>query len=199
VKAAIHKTTYHFSQQPRALFRLDALGGLLSAGLMFFVLRPFHAAFGIPPGWPLPLAGLGLAYALYSGVCSLWAGSGPLPDFPAAGRTRLKIIALANGLYCLFTLWLIGRHYPQLSLLGLAYFLGEVLLIASLAALEWQVAQTPGHDSPPTNLFVEFAKRLYEQLHDQQGLPTRSAFFSAKSNRPWNLFAMAQQGSISVC
>lgn len=116
--------------RPRQLFLIDGLGAALSAILLGIVLPSFASVFGVPPNI---LYGLGLVaalFAIYSLSCHLW--------FPDKWRPFLKGIAIANFLYCLITMGLIGYLYPQITWLGIGYFVGEVMIIGFLVAWEWR-------------------------------------------------------------
>jgi hypothetical protein len=55
------------------------------------------------------------------------------------GRFYMKVIACANLLYCCLTAVLVINFYPSLSILGVSYFLGELVVIGLLIYLEYEV------------------------------------------------------------
>jgi hypothetical protein len=55
---------------------------------------------------------------------------------PIKWRSYLKIIAILNSGYCLFTLYHVFLSYEHLTVYGLLYFLGEVLVILLLSSYE---------------------------------------------------------------
>ncbi|MCB9038886.1 MAG: hypothetical protein H6557_19915 [Lewinellaceae bacterium] len=113
---------------PRKLFLIDGLGALLSAFLLGVVLVQWEHIFGMPPRVLYPLAAIAGAFAVYSLSCH-W--------FPTQNHGPfLKGIAIANLLYCCLTLGLVVYWYPQLTALGVIYFLVEIGIVCSLAIVE---------------------------------------------------------------
>lgn len=117
--------------KPATIFLLDGIGALVTAGLLLLILTRFEPLFGMPRNALRGLALMAFVYGVYSFTCYL-----------ARNRWRpyLQIIALANLTYCLITLGLILVNYRQVTWVGVAYFVGETILILSLAALEWRLA-----------------------------------------------------------
>lgn len=52
----------------------------------------------------------------------------------------LKVILVANLLYCILTGLVVSKYWAELSLIGLVYFMGEMILILTLATLEYKLA-----------------------------------------------------------
>ncbi|MCP4446502.1 MAG: hypothetical protein GY811_14320 [Myxococcales bacterium] len=120
---------------PRRLFLLDGLGALLSAFLLGVVLVHFESTFGMPSQTLHGLAAIAGVFCLYSLTCSLlnieqWRGG-------------LRLIASANLLYCCLTLGAMLYLHQDLSLLGFAYFAGEIAVVVALATLELRTASRP--------------------------------------------------------
>lgn len=119
--------------QPRTLLVIDGFGALLSAFLLGVVLVRFSSVFGMPINTLYLLAALPVGFAVY--------------DFAVLGlRLRplspwLRGIALANWGYCVLSIILLFQHAADLASWGWAYFVGELIIVASLAGLEWQVAR----------------------------------------------------------
>lgn len=122
------------TSNPRQLFLVDALGALLSAFLLGVVLVIFEPVFGMPCAILYVLAGVAVVLAVYSFSC--------YARFPRNWPPFLKIIAIANVIYCAVTLGLVVYLYEQLTGLGVAYFILEVIVISSLVRIEWKVAAT---------------------------------------------------------
>lgn len=119
------------------LFLIDGLGALLTALMLGLVLPRFEVFFGVPPALLYPLAGVGAAFAVYSLSCHRWAP-----------RPRLLLgIATANTLYCLVTLLLLGFLHQAITGWGVAYFVGEILLVLGLVWVEVTVARREGQNS----------------------------------------------------
>jgi hypothetical protein len=116
----------------RRVFLADAVGALISFGLLFFLLRPNPAWFGMPDDVVLALALVAVALAAYSSACVLQRA--PLRPF-------LTALIVANILYCTATVVAVVLHREQLTPLGLAYFVAELLVIAALLAAELRTAR----------------------------------------------------------
>jgi ABC-type Fe3+-siderophore transport system permease subunit len=124
------------NEQPRRIFLLDGIGALLTALLLTFLLARFQEAFGMPVSVLRILATIAFAFAIYSFICYFAAEK---------WRPFLKFIAIANVTYCLVTSILLITNYKQLTVLGLVYFLAEILIILTLAIYEWRLSDTLMH------------------------------------------------------
>lgn len=117
---------------PKQLFLIDSLGALLSAILLGFILVRFENTFGMPARVLYPLSFIACIFSIYSLLCFLvkignW-------------RICLKIIAIANLLYCCLTLGLIIYVYQKLTILGIIYFVLEIIIITILLIIELKTA-----------------------------------------------------------
>lgn len=120
---------------PRTFFLIDGLGALLSAFSLGVVLVQLEHLFGMPAAVLYCLALAAGAFMVYSLSCYVF--------FPKNWRSFLRLIALVNLSYCALTLSLLFYHQPQLTAWGNAYFILEIILVATLALLELQVAKRP--------------------------------------------------------
>ena len=111
----------------KKLLLVDAAGGLLSVILLVLVAR-FEAYFGMPQQILYTLAVLACLYATYSFCCYLFVKNNRPP--------YLKLIAVANLLYCCLIVFLLFNFYPQLTTLGFIYFSAEIIVICALAVIE---------------------------------------------------------------
>lgn len=121
------------TSNPQAIFLIDALGACLTAFLLAVVLARFEPYFGMPPK---VLYGLSLAaclLAIYSFSCYFFK--------PKNWKIYLKIIAVVNLVYCCMTMGLVVFYWQQMTVLGLGYFGGEVLVIGGLVWMEWGMAK----------------------------------------------------------
>ncbi|MEM7571709.1 MAG: hypothetical protein AAF433_02360 [Bacteroidota bacterium] len=118
---------------PRTFFLVDGLGALISAFLLGVVLVKWEHLFGMPVVTLYYLALAAGAFMVYSLSCYLF--------FPKNWRPLLRLIALVNLSYCALTLSLLFYHQPQLTVWGNAYFILEIILVATLAFLELRVAK----------------------------------------------------------
>lgn len=112
----------------RKIFLLDGIGGLITSFMLFFVLRNFEEYFGMPGEVLIWLSALGLAYGIYSLSCYFFVREN-LNKF-------LKLIAVANIIYCLITGVLIFVHYDSVTGLGVMYFVVEIFIILGLVRME---------------------------------------------------------------
>lgn len=128
----VNKSILFFTQNPRILFLLDALGALITATLLYFVLQPFHETFGIPANILSYLSLSGLVLCVYSLSCFLF--------LKANWKSFLRVIAIGNLLYCLATSILLILFFNQLTVLGLLYFLIEICIILFVVILEIKTA-----------------------------------------------------------
>ena len=118
--------------QPKTIFLIDGMGALVSAVLLGLVLTRLETFFGLPKNVLYVLAGIALLLAVYSLSNAFMQPINP--------SRRLKLIAVANLLYCLLTVVLLFIFYPQLTIFDVFYFMGELLIILSLASLEMKAA-----------------------------------------------------------
>lgn len=113
---------------PKQLFLVDGLGAVLSAFLIGIVLAGFESIFGMPQEVTYFLSIIPCLYAIYSFTCFRLIQKNWKP--------YLRFIALANLLYGCLTIGLVIYFYPHVTGWGLLYFIGEVIIIIGLAAIE---------------------------------------------------------------
>lgn len=115
-------------RNPNRLFLIDSVGALLSTILLGFILVRFENIFGMPANALYLLSFIACIFFIYSLLCYLikienW-------------RPYLKIIAIANLLYCCLTLGLIIYLYQKLTIFGLLYFVLEIIIVIILSITE---------------------------------------------------------------
>ncbi|MEP3388548.1 MAG: hypothetical protein ABJO02_10195 [Reichenbachiella sp.] len=115
---------------PKKVFLLDACGAVVSAVLLGLVLTALEPLIGMPTLILQKLAITACFFAAYSFFC-FWR-------LPENWRPFLKVIAMANFCYCLYTIFLVISLYQVLTPLGIAYFIGELIVIFVLVAFEWK-------------------------------------------------------------
>ena len=118
--------------RPRRLLLVDAAGALLSAVLLGLVLPQTSALWGMPRAALYFLALWPCLFLLYD--LGVWRRRGPVRPW------HVRLIAGANLGYCLLSMGLLWQHAASLTVLGWAYFGGELLLVIGLAWVEWRVA-----------------------------------------------------------
>ena len=119
------------AENPRRLFLVDGLGALLTAFSLGVILVRFEAYFGMPRSVLYILSAIACIYGFYSISCSFFTTS--------SWRSFLKVIAVANLLYCCITTGLVFYFYQRLTIFGVAYFLLEIIIIVVLAIVELKV------------------------------------------------------------
>jgi len=108
----------------------------VTATLLGVVLVRFADAFGVPERVFAGLAGIVLVYCVYSSIMVLLN--------PSRWRLTVRVIAVANALYCGVTLIMLVVLRDRVTALGVAYFVGEAALILGIAAFEWRYASRRG-------------------------------------------------------
>lgn len=121
------------TSKPKQLFLLDGVGACLTAFLLVVVVARFDDFFGMPRGVVFCLSGVASVFA----VCSL----GSYFFVNDAWRLFLKRIAIANLLYCCLTLGLTVAYWQRLTGWGISYFLLEIVVVSSLAAVELKAVE----------------------------------------------------------
>jgi hypothetical protein len=116
--------------KPKTLFLIDGFGALASAFLLSVVVARFESIFGMPQKISCLLALVAGLYAIYSFTNYF---------FIKENREHyLRIIALANLIYCCITAGFVFYYYQLLTSIGLIYFLTEIVLIVNLAVLAFK-------------------------------------------------------------
>ncbi|CAD0007338.1 hypothetical protein [Flavobacterium chungangense] len=117
-----------FIKKPKNIFLLDGFGALLTTLLLFFVLRTFNDFFGLSKSILGYLAALALVFSIYSIFCYFLVSDN--------WKSFLKIICAANIFYCFLTIGILVFNYHNISIFGIAYFLGEIAVIVGIVFLE---------------------------------------------------------------
>lgn len=115
----------------KQIFLIDSLGAVLTAVLLSQVLVRLVPFFGMPESILYLLAGIAACFALYSFTCYLLVKDN--------WRPFLLGIAIANTLYCMVTFSLVVYLFNSMTALGIAYFIGEIILVLGLVALELKI------------------------------------------------------------
>lgn len=114
--------------RPRNVFLLDGIGALFSAFLLVALLAPFENIFGMPRKVLYALSLPAFGFTVYSLSCYFFDVQ--------RWQLFLKLIALANFIYCCVTFGLVIQEYDSLTMLGVAYFLGEIVIIFAVIGIE---------------------------------------------------------------
>ncbi|MFL0683181.1 MAG: hypothetical protein ACJLTB_08085 [Algoriphagus aquaeductus] len=129
---AVRKMIKQLSSEPKKLFLIDSIGALTTAFLLFVVLRNFNEYFGMPERILTYLSVIAVFFCIYSTTCFFVIKANWTPF--------IRIISIANLLYCVLTIGLVMFYNPQLTTIGTAYFLGEIAIIIGLVYIELKVA-----------------------------------------------------------
>jgi len=118
--------------KPRQFFLVDSLGALITTMMLGLVLARFESIFGMPQKVLYVLASIALVFCIYSFLSYLLLKEN--------WRPFLKIISIANLLYCFLSLGLVIYFFGKLTILGVTYFVLELIVILILVRIELKVA-----------------------------------------------------------
>lgn len=121
---------------PKRLFLADGIGGLISAFMLYVVLKDFS---GMPSRVLDQLAAIALFCGIYSLSCYAFVKS--------HWKNFMKFICVFNGCYCVLTLVMMVIHFSSLQPAGTIYFLAEIAIIAKLAITEFKAVQYDNNKS----------------------------------------------------
>jgi hypothetical protein len=127
----MNKTVNLFAAKPKILFLTDGLGALLTAFLLFVVLRNFNGYFGVSQKMLTWLSMIAAIFCFYSMICFVTLKGNWAPF--------IKAIGIANLMYCITT-GLLLVYSPGLTVAGAIYFLAEIAIIGVLVYVEFQAA-----------------------------------------------------------
>lgn len=118
-----------FVKKPNTLFLVDSIGAFISAICLLIISRYYSDYFGINHSTFQLLAILPIVFCIYSASCFLFV--------KRCFKPFIQIIALANLLYCLITLILLGTLFAEITILGLSYFVVELVIIGIIVYIEF--------------------------------------------------------------
>lgn len=122
---------------PKSLFLIDSLGALSSI-ISGLILAQFESFLGVSADIFYTLAAIAVFFCIFSSCCFL--------QMVKNQQLGLKIIATANFSYCGLSAIAGVYSHQNISIWGIFYFIIEILIIASLATVEWKKAQTITHE-----------------------------------------------------
>ncbi|MEM6271561.1 MAG: hypothetical protein AAF998_19145 [Bacteroidota bacterium] len=117
----------------KKLFLIDGMGAIITALMLSHVLARLESFFGMPRQILFILAGIAAGFAVYSILCHFLVREN--------WRPFLRGIATANIAYCIVTFGLVVYLFDTLTYLGIAYFIGEIILVVGLARFEFEFAR----------------------------------------------------------
>ncbi len=116
----------------RGILLLDGLGALVTAGSVGLLLPALEPWIGVPAAALHVLGAVAVALATFSLSRHFTRRTTP---------GALRFIALANLSYCAFTVGLLVWLWPAPTAWALAYFGGEIAIVALLASRELALAR----------------------------------------------------------
>lgn len=129
-----HRTLIEkLTSNPKKMFLLDGIGALLTGILLIAAVIPLHKEFGIPQRALYWLFAIACIFSMYSFCCAYFK-SGQRPSL-------LKVISVANCFYCILIVTLLINFINTVTVLGFAYFSGEIIIIIVLVSIEIRIAR----------------------------------------------------------
>ena len=116
------------TSNPKKIFLIDSIGAFLSAALLFAILSFFVEEFGLPKMILYLLFSIACIFSIYSIFCYYL--------FEKQWRTYLWTVLIANILYCILTIVFLVIFRNSITLLGLIYFILEIIMISCVAFIE---------------------------------------------------------------
>lgn len=114
------------------IFLFDGLGAVGSTVATLTIVLAFQPHFGMPASTLWGLVLLAVGFIGYSLGC--WHRRASL-------RPWLPVVMTANLGYCVVVAAALVTHASVMTRLGIAYFIGEMLVIVGVVTLEWKVLQ----------------------------------------------------------
>jgi hypothetical protein len=115
----------------KKILLLDSLGALVTA-VNLLVISQFESYSGVPRDIALILLPLPILYSIFSFLSYKFGNHN--------WRSLLKMIAIANLFYCCLTMYVTWINFDTFKILGIIYFIVEILIIVVLATLELKIA-----------------------------------------------------------
>lgn len=128
-KNIINRLTF----KPRILFLIDGLGALLTAFFLFVVLDHFNKYVGMPTTILNSLSLIAICFCIYSIACFFFLKRHWKPFIIGIG--------IANLLYSILTIGILITHFSILTIIGISYFLVEIVFICGLVYIEFNIAK----------------------------------------------------------
>ena len=113
------------------IFLLDGFGALVSASIMGIIIAHQVSFFGLPANAAYFLA----VFPCFFFVFSIYTHF----SLPKDWITNLKMIIIANLLYCFISIGVVFYHFEALINIGVAYFILELIVVLIVVILELRV------------------------------------------------------------
>lgn len=131
-----YKFIRQLTLKPKTIFLVDSLGALVTVFLLFGILRTFNEYIGMSQTTLTYLALIALFFCLYSTTCFFL--------LKINWRPFLRIIIIANLFYCLLTMSLVISYHQSITVIGITYFLTEIIIVLGLVFVELSVLNGRG-------------------------------------------------------
>ena len=128
----INKLINHLIEKPKTLFLIDSLGAIVTGFILFVIMRQLNEYIGMPKIVLTYLSFIAIFFCIYSTACFLFLKERWTPF--------IRLIGIANLLYCALTIGLLIKYYSLMTIIGIIYFLIEIVIICGLSYVELNVA-----------------------------------------------------------
>ena len=128
--------------KPPILFLTDGIGAFITAFMLFVVLRNLDDYFTMPSTILAFLSGCAALLFIYSSMCFFLLKSNY--------KKFIRIIIIANALYCFLTLTLLIIYYSSLKHLDIIYFVGEIIIVSLLVFVEYKTLRLISNENNNT-------------------------------------------------
>ncbi len=122
---------------PYFIFIIDGIGASITSLSLLLVLPNLPEVFNMPSKILYFLGLIALLFAAYS-LSNFFARLSKV-------KLLIRIIAIANLAYCLFSGFVVAQLLNRLSTLDIVYFAGEILIVITLAIFELKLANDINH------------------------------------------------------
>lgn len=129
----MNQIVQYFTNLPKQLFLLDAIGAFITATFIGVVMRNNIDIFGLPPQEAVVMTFIAYSFFCFSGICYLFVKN--------KHYKYIFTIASANSLYVLLSFFIFFNHFNDLTPFGIMYLLSEMATIILLVTLEFSIAK----------------------------------------------------------
>jgi hypothetical protein len=129
----ITKITNTFIKKPSLLFLTDSIGAFTTSFLLFVVVRNLDTYFSMPDEIVVGLSAGAALLFVYSGTCFFFLKKN--------WTNYIRIIMIANLLYCILTGSLLFLWFYDLTTFDLMYFIGEINIIVFIVFIEYKTSR----------------------------------------------------------
>ena len=125
---SLQSTIDKLSRDPKSIFLLDGNGAILSVVFLGIILPSLQSFIGMPIRSLYFLAAIPVFFAFYDFYLYFRT--------PKNWKPFLRAIAYANLIYCIISIGMVINHFPELTYLGITYFLLEIIIILIIVYIE---------------------------------------------------------------